>query len=53
MDSKDLCKTSELPAVELVGGRQWLYNHDPLGVFSHRLETADNAKTDKPEERTE
>lgn len=53
MEREDLRKTSELPAVELEGGRAWVFNHDPLGVFSHRVTLADNAEGKETSERTE
>ena len=38
MEREDLRKTQEMPIPERNGGAAWLYDHDPLGMFSHRLD---------------
>lgn len=51
MEAEDLRKTLEMPAIEREGASAWLYNHDPLGKFSHRRDTEESSENLATQER--
>lgn len=53
MEREDLRKTQEMPIPERNGGAAWLYAHDPLGMFSHRVEVGEQGKEGAEDEKTQ